>query len=157
MSNSIFGFNCPKCDGYGNLYWDKKRKEYLCPDCHRLYTPPYMTLVDLQGNNKKLWNLEVGMYEQFKAIEDIEWCGWMVRSKQDTLYSLTPKTRVLVYHMEYFGDYDCGRCVDYQFFNKDMAKCTSVACKPMSVPWREKKDIQWPPEKSRYVTWSNAY
>lgn len=97
------------------------------------------------------------MYEQFKAIEDIEWCGWMVRSKQDTLYSLTPKTRVLVYHMEYFGDYDCGRCVDYQFFNKDMAKCTSVACKPMSVPWREKKDIQWPPEKSRYVTWSNAY
>jgi len=122
----------------------------------REHNPPFMTLINFdQGSFKRLWNLEVGDYEDFNKIEDIEWCGWMIRSKQDTLYSLVPKVTATVYHMEFFGEFKCGRCVEYKYFTS-RDKCLAAGCKKMAKPHRAAKDMQMPPIQSRYKKWTGV-
>jgi hypothetical protein len=114
-----------------------------------------MTLVDFtDGGHRMLWNIEVGDYETFGDIEDIEWCGWIVRSKQKTLYRHVPRVVSVVYHLEFHGTVACGRCVDYKFFDSDATPCMSVGCEKLAKPWRDKKDMQFPPERSKYSLWS---
>jgi len=144
---------CPKCEKEAATFWAPKQKVFMCAACQRLYNPPYMTLIRFnQGSYNRLWNLEVGAYEMFSEIEGIEWCGWFVRSEQETLYKLMPRVVATVYHMEFFGDVGCGRCVNYPYFEPD-DKCMAEACKKVAKPFKPTKDIEYPPERSRYTTW----
>ncbi len=142
---------CPMC-GWNNVLtlWALKQKKYMCLACMRLYNPPYMTLVKfLQGSYHMLWNLEIGAYEKFEKVEEIERCGWFVRSRQETTYG---QTYAIVYHLEYFGHARCGRCVDYPFFNSD-TKCLPKICEEVAVPHKKQSEIQYPPERSKYSKW----
>jgi len=146
---------CPKCGEKVPTFWAPRQKVFMCAACQRLYNPPYMTLLRFdQGSYNKLWNLEVGDYEMFSEVEGIELCGWLVRSEQETLYSLVPKVTAFVYHMEYFGDVTCGRCVNYLYFESDN-RCLAEACAKVAKPFKPMKDIQYPPERSRYAKWMN--
>ena len=144
---------CPKCGVEAPVFWAQRQHIYMCVSCQRLYNPPYMTLVRFnQGSIRKLWNLEIGEYEDFDKVEDINLCDWMVRSHQVTPYSIVPRVTVNVYHLEYFGDLRCGRCINYPFFESDQT-CLSRACQKMAKPFKSPKDIQYPPERSKYVQW----
>lgn len=136
-----------------DTYWAPHRKEYICASCMRMYNPPYMTLIKFkQANYNKLWNLEVGLYEDFEKAEEIELCGWIIRSRQETIYKHMPKVFAIVYHMEFFGDVACGRCVDYPYF-ESTDNCLSAACKKAAKPFKPKEQIEYPLERSRYATW----
>ena len=146
---------CLSCNKEAETFWSERRKRYLCSPCMRVYDPPYMTLMKFNlGNYNRLWNLEVGQYEEFSNVEEIEWCGWIVRSRQETVYKLVPKVVAIVYHMEFFGNIVCGRCVGYPCFEVAGA-CMSVACEKLAKPHRPKAQIEHPPEGSRYVKWTN--
>jgi hypothetical protein len=99
-----------------------------------------------------LWNLEIGAYEKFDKLEDIIECGWFLRSTQETIYRREPKVRANVYHLEYFGEYTCGRCVDYPYFDGGV-KCLPDVCKKLAVPRKKRSEIQYPPERSMYSKW----
>jgi len=150
-------YTCKICNQKATeTYWLDRKRMYICAPCMRLYNPPFMTLIKFnQGSYHKLWNLEIGQYEEIDKVEELEWCGWTVRSTQETLYSLVPRVISFVYHMEFFGEHSCGRCVNYQYFDlDDPAKdCLSHACKKLAVPFKPTKDIQYPPERSRYTKW----
>ena len=134
-------------------FWAEQQQKFICAECMRLYNPPYMTLLRFeQGSFHRLWNLEVGEYEDFGKIGAITICDWMIRSRQETLYRLVPRTRVTVYHLEYFGEVPCGRCVDYPYFEPG-EPCLSQACKTMAKPFKPSKDIQYPQERSKYTKW----
>jgi hypothetical protein len=114
-----------------------------------------MTLIKFtHGNRRQLWNLEVGDYEEITSPSELELCDWFIRSRQETLFSYMPKMGAYIYHMEYFGEAACGRCVGYKFFESD-DKCLAMACEKCAKPHRLKKDIHYPPERSRYATWTN--
>jgi len=145
---------CPMC-GWRNLptFWAQRQKVFMCSSCMRLHNPPYMTLMKfLQGSYKMLWNLEVGNYENFGSVEDITDCGWFVRSTQTTIYRHEPRVYAKVYHLEYFGSVECGRCVDYKYFDSD-TKCLPEVCEKLAVPHKKRIEIQYPPERSRYSKW----
>lgn len=144
---------CPTCKKEAGLYsWSSIKEDYVCSECMRRYQPPYMTLVRFhQGSYQKLWNLETGVYENFDKPEELEWCGWEVKSKQDSIYSVLPKVNVTVFHLEFHGDFACGRCVEYRHFDKNVSRCLAAACKKQAIPFR--KDISFPPEQSRYKRW----
>lgn len=146
---------CPVCKKKAETFWAPRQKKFMCAACQRLYNPPYMTLIEFcQGSFNKLWNMEIGDYEEFPDSAEIEICGWFTRSRQETLYSYVPKVTAVVYHMEYFGDAACGRCVDYPYFeSKD--KCLAMACKKFAKPFKPPADIQYPPQRSRYIQWTN--
>jgi hypothetical protein len=155
MIKSIGKYKCPTCGVPDQLIYNGGRNG-MCKSCVRKHYPPWMTLIYFNsGSFKRLWNLEIGDYEQFSNIEDIEWCGWMMRSKQDTLYSLMPRVTATVYHMEFFGDFPCGRCIDYPYFNKEKT-CMAHACQHMCKPLKDVKDMQLPPVESRYVKWTGV-
>jgi hypothetical protein len=145
--------SCPACKKEAKRYtFSNFKGEYVCPSCMRAYQPPYMTLVRFhQGSYQNLWNLETGIYENIDKPEELEWCGWEIRSKQDSVYSVSPKVNVTVYHLEFFGTAACGRCVEYDHFAEDATPCLAAACKNQAVPFR--KDISFPPEISRYKRW----
>lgn len=146
-----------RCSGCGwEVYksaWSSRKNDWLCISCMREYHPPWMTLILFDGSIHKLWNLEVGTYEAFSDVEEIEWCGWNVRSKQETIYRLVPRVKAVVYHMEYHGKAVCGRCVDYKFFD-DGATCLAAACEVAAHPHRDESKIQAPPTKSRFAEWT---
>ena len=114
--------------------------------------PSITLLMFKQSTFKKLWNIEVGVYEEFNNIEDIEWCGWVMCSKQDTVYRLEPnKVDATVYHLEYNGEATCGRCPG---FNGGLAEsCMALACQPACKPHRPIDQQQGPPIESRYKKW----
>ena len=143
------GQECP------GIFWLERKRMYMCASCMRIHNPPHMTLIKFtQGSCKSLWNMEVGMYETFNDIEEIEWCGWVMRSKQETLYNHMPRVTATIYHMEFFGEeHSCGRCVDYNFFKESNTNCLGAACKKLAKPFRPPAEIQYPPERSRYKTW----
>lgn len=145
---------CPICKRKNvETFWCTRKQRCMCALCMRMYNPPYMTLMEFTtGNYRRLWNLEVGIYEEFSNPEEIKWCGWMVRSRQETVYK--PEVRAIVYHMEYFGDAVCGRCVNYQYFEPG-DKCLAAACEKAAGTPKLKAEIQYPPERSRYVKWTN--
>lgn len=144
---------CSSCKKDAATFWAPRQKVFMCAACQRLYNPPYMTLIKFShGTFNNLWNLEIGDYETFSETSEIEICGWFVRSKQETLFSLVPKTTAIVYHMEYHGDEACGRCVSYKYFESG-DECLAMACKKFAKPFRPAKDITYPPQKSRYVKW----
>jgi len=145
---------CPVCKWVNTpTFWVPKQEKYMCAECMRLYNPPYMTLIKfLQGSYHALWNLEVGVYENFKKVEDIEGCGWFIRSKQETLYRRMPRVYAMVYHLEYFGHIKCGRCVDYPYFSSDDV-CLPTLCEKVALPHKKRSEIQYPPERSRYTKW----
>lgn len=126
----------------------------VCSTCMRLHNPPRMTLIRFeQGNYRRLWNVEIGVYEEIKDINDLtEFCGWICRSKQETLYRVDPKVEATVYHLEYFGKVKCGRCVDYPYFESD-DHCLSSACEKVAFPFKEKSLQQGSSEESRYIKW----
>jgi hypothetical protein len=144
---------CHNCNTISKrLIFDRGTDKFLCLKCMRLFNPPTMTLIKFNsGSYKKLWNLEIGEYELFDKVEDIAICDWFIRSIQTVHYEHTIAT---VYHLEYFGDAICGRCVDYKYFDKG-AKCLSVACEKMAKPWKHESEIQYPPERSRYSKWAS--
>jgi len=147
-------YKCSSC-GKANdpLVWSDRKEDHLCIECVRLYHPPRMTLIKFnQGSYNRLWNLEIGVYEEFSDVEDIDCCDWFVRSKQETLYSIVPKVQATIYHMEYFGEAVCGRCVDYPFF-EDSETCISQACEKAAKPHRPESEIQYPKERSKYIQW----
>jgi hypothetical protein len=146
---------CPMCNKEKPTFWAGRQQVYMCAECQRIYNPPFMTLVRFsQGNYKRLWNIEVGAYEDFDKVSAIELCDWNVRSTQETIYSLVPRVKAWVYHLEYNGEIKCGRCVDYPYFGSEQA-CLSQACQKLAMPWRAMKDRQYPHERSRYVKWTN--
>ena len=144
---------CSACGKHTETFYSHRQKSFMCAACQRLYNPPYMTLMQFdQGSIHRLWNLEVGCYEEFKDVAEIENCGWFVRSKQETMLSRVPRIYAFIYHMEYFGDIKCGRCVEYPYFDSD-DHCLPTICKNSAQPFRCTKDIQYPPERSRYTKW----
>lgn len=159
MMMTIGDCSSPNCDWKAaEVFLDVKG--YFCPDCMRSNNPPYMTLINFQqGNYKKLWNLEIGMYESFDSIKDLEWCGWLLRSQQETLYRIMPRVMAMVYHLEYHGTVHCGRCVDYKYFTDELTYCMSNACQRVAKPHRSPKEIDYPPQESywsRYKGLRNA-
>jgi len=145
---------CPVCK-WVNMptFWAPKQEKYMCAKCIRLHNPPYMTLMKfLQGSYKALWNLEVGVYEDFGELEEIEECGWFVRSTQEMAYKIEPKVHAVVYHLEYFGSAACGRCIGYPFFEAT-TECLPAACEKAASPHKKRSEIQYPPRRSRYTKW----
>lgn len=129
----------------------------LCCGCMRKYNPPSMTLVKFrQANYDRLWNLEVGVYEKFSNVEDLEWCGWFIRSRQQTVYRRVPKLEAVVFTLEYFGTVKCCRCVDYEYFDDLMDVCVCASCKDTARPKLPESKIEWPPQQSRLQTWDKA-
>jgi hypothetical protein len=143
---------CPKCGDLATLYCRTAMDTPMCRDCLREWHPPFMTLIKFQqGSYNKLWNLEIGDYEEFDKVDHISICDWVVKSRQETNYS--HNTRAIVYHMEYNGDVACGRCYGFPF-PKDWQECLSQACSKFARPHKPEKQIQYPPERSRYVKWT---
>jgi len=129
-------------------------KAYLCEKCMRLFHPPRMTLIKFsQGNYKRLWNIEVGAYEAFYDVKDLEWCEWFVRSTQTALYRVVPEIYATIYHLEFHGNMACGRCVGYPYFDKTAQPCMSKACEKVALPRKPESERQYPPERSRFETW----
>ena len=145
---------CPKCSEKKPVFWAERQLDYMCAACQRMYNPPWMTLVKFsQGDRERLWNIEVGEYEDFDKTSAIELCDWNVRSTQEVIISLVPRVKVCVYHLEYNGEIKCGRCVDYPYFESDQ-ECLSQACQNLAKPWRKLEDRKYPHERSRYVKWT---
>ena len=150
----IPNYRCSNCDAFSMVYWHSKSKKYMCKPCIRKVDPPFMTLVSI---NRKgcdvLWNVEIGAWEEFKDIEDIGWCGWMPRSIQKIQYNTVPRLITTVYHMEFYGEANCSRCVDYPYFEPWANDCVASCCKNFSVPKKPIEDREYPVERSRYVKW----
>jgi len=155
---SISGEKCPSCGKETILYSAKMAHKARCLSCQRKWHPPWMTLVKFsQGSVKQLWNLEIGQYETFDRVEDLSLCDWSVKCRQDTLYSRVPKIRATVYHLNYYGDIPCGRCYKYPYFEPGQ-ECLSQACQPFAKARRHECEIQYPPERSKYIQWTtNLY
>jgi hypothetical protein len=149
---------CSCCSVRERSFWDNKRERWFCLKCMREFNPPTMTLVSFRPSSyHKLWNVELGIYEIFASLEDIEWCGWITRSRQETVFRADPRVDATVYHLEYHGPAACGRCVGYEYFGPEMSECLSVACEKSAQPKLEPHLINWPPVKSRYATWRGLY
>ena len=146
---------CSECGAMDRVvFLDKKRKRYMCGSCMREYNPPSMTLIKfIPSNWNRLWNLEIGEYESINDPKDLADCGWLIRSKQRTLFRPEIEIWAEVYHMELFGDVKCGRCVDYQYFDAGPA-CLAVACEKMAKSKMAESEIKNRPELSRYVRWT---
>lgn len=131
-----------------NLWWNKAGTKEMCSPCMCQHYPPTMTLWKFTN---KLWNVDVGAYEQIENPEDLDWCGWFLRSEQETIYRREPLVKVIVYFMEYLGDYVCARCADYPYFSSgDSTVCKAVACKDMC---KTKPNTDKGPVQSRYRKW----
>jgi hypothetical protein len=145
---------CQACNKENiETFWAVRQELFMCALCQRLHNPPHMTLIKFpNGTFSKLWNLEIGGYEDFSEVSEIEICGWFMRSRQESLFSFVPKFIATVYHMEYFGEAACGRCVNYPYFESG-DHCLAMACKRFARPFRDPEDIQYPPVRSRYTTW----
>lgn len=144
---------CPRCGTRDTmLYYPHTVPDPVCGSCLLKWYPPFMTLIKFQqGSFDKLWNLEIGDYEEFDTISDLSICDWLVKSRQETTYS--KHTKAIIYHMEYRGDVACGRCYGFPF-PKDWQECLSQACSRFARPHKPENQIQYPPERSRYVKWT---
>lgn len=138
----------------GQLIFCNINKAFLCKDCMRLFHPPRMTLIKFkQGNYKKLWNIEVGTYEGFYDVSDIEWCDWFIRSKCEVIYKRVPRIEATIYHLEFHGEVACGRCIDYPYFDKQSQYCMSEACQAAALTRKPESEREYPPERSRFEKW----
>ena len=148
--------DCPKCGEYATLYCSDSAHTPVCANCLREWYPPFMTLIKFdQGSYQKLWNLEVGDYEDFDKVSDLELCDWIVKSRMELLYRKEPRVKAVVYHMEFHGDVACGRCIHFPF-PKDWSECLSQACSKLAKPHRPEHEIQYPPERSKFVQWTKT-
>ena len=121
----------------------------VCDSCMLTYDPPKMTLMTYTLNDR-VWNLEVGKHEEVDSIIVFELCHWFVRSKQETMYKICPRTKVTVHNMEYYGDIRCCRCLDYPYWPKGWSLCSPEICSPYMIK-RDPEDIIWPREgRSKY-------
>jgi len=146
---------CPKCGRKRVVRKHPGSNGVMCTQCLRQYYPPNMTLLRFeQGSVKRLWNVDIGLYEDLNDVEDLSWCGWFLRSKQETIYRKSPIVKATVYFMEYYGDFACGRCLDYPYFpTKDPDPCKAIICSNVCKPKLSKDKIQTAPAQSRYRKW----
>ena len=105
-----------------------KTNKSVCIKCMRVYDPPRMTL-GIFDKSPYIWNFEAGRYEKTADIEQLEWCGWFVRSKQEILYGILLHTKAVIYHMEFEAGVKCLRRLDYPFFEDGIQECGVEECR----------------------------
>lgn len=140
MENSLV---CAQCSSNTRTLFEAPNKKEYCAECMRFRYPPYMVLMQYTSGN--MYNVETGQYESFRDPKELEMCGWEVRMIMEM-----PNDTLMIY-LEYYGDYKCGRCGDYEWTLAG-GNCISSVC----MDHREKL----PPEKrfypnraSFYLTW----
>jgi len=129
-----------ECYGFGDLN--------LCPTCVRLYEPPKLMLLTNDIGNT-IWNIEVGKYESVDNISIFGLCGWFERSTQEFVYNIVPRTVVTIHHFEYYGDLQCCRCRDYQYFDPSATICEAAVCADFTRK-RKPEERNYPQRGSKY-------
>jgi hypothetical protein len=140
---------CAACnDGDGILYTGGNGSSY-CGTCFDKIYPPFITIMLFPNSNPALYNIEVGKYEKFNDINIFTICGWEIR-----MVSLL-STGVEMYHLEYFGEYNCPRCLDNrgQMENNSGNKyCVAATCRDF-IDKKQSHERTYPNQKSFYLTW----
>jgi hypothetical protein len=139
---------CKVCDDGGTLYTGGNGNSY-CKICFDKTYPPYITIMLFPNSVPPLYNIEVGKYEQVKDINMFTMCGWEIRMVK------VLSTGVEVYHLEYFGEYSCPRCLNSRSEMNSKAGniyCTASICRDF-VDKKQPHERAYPNEKSLYLTW----
>jgi len=140
---------CAACNGGDSILYTGGNGSSYCSTCFDKIYPPFITIMLFPDSNPTLYNVEVGKYEKFNDINTFTMCGWEIRMV------MLLSTGVELYHLEYFGEYNCPRCLNNrsEIGNPSSSTyCATSVCHDF-VDKKPPHERVYPNEKSLYLSW----